>query len=131
MNNDIAGAVNSEPTTTIEIGSVASDGSPAKKAPARPATMMLIASCDPRTACANTSTATLCFARAKWVATPISTVGVLMATSHRGGAPGYHTAKQRAGGRRAENRVSQRADAPHRVHEAHRSGDNVEAWPRA
>ena len=36
MNNDIAGVVSSEPTTTIEIGSVASAGSSASTAPARP-----------------------------------------------------------------------------------------------
>src|SRR6185436_20498427 len=63
MNNDIAGAVSSEPTTTIEIGNVARLGSGASTWPANPATMMLIASCDPKTACANTSTATLRLAR--------------------------------------------------------------------
>src|SRR6185436_8860353 len=78
MNNDIVGAVSSEPTTTIDIGNVARLGSGASTWPANPATMMLMASCEPKIACANTSTATLRLARPSSDATAVSAIGVLM-----------------------------------------------------
>src|SRR6187200_2313290 len=88
MNSDIAGAVRSEPTTTIEIGNVARLGSGASTSPAHPATMMLIASCDPKIACTNTSTATLRLARVSVTAATGLAIGVRMTTGHPQGAPG-------------------------------------------
>src|SRR5262245_28078447 len=99
MNSDIGGAVSSEPTTTIEIGSVARLGLGASTSPAHPAMIMLIASCDPKIACAKTSTATLRLARVSVKAAAGLASGVLMTTGHPRGAPGYHTAKrQKPGG---------------------------------
>src|SRR5687768_15247908 len=84
MNNDIAGVVSSEPTTTIEIGSVASAGSSASRAPASPATMILIASCEPKIACANTSTATFRFARLSATEASVGASGAIEVFISRG-----------------------------------------------
>ena len=50
-------------TADFGSGPLISAGSSASMAPAKPAMMILMASCEPKIACANTSTATLRFAR--------------------------------------------------------------------
>ena len=56
------GAVDMEPNTIIEIGSVARQGLGASISPASPPITKIIVTCEPRMACAATSTATLRFA---------------------------------------------------------------------
>ena len=112
--------------------------------------MMLIASCEPSTACANTSTATLRFVRPSTPAAAVSLIGVLMAIGSRErrarlpyGSDGKLGAGTDARGRttqgviasspeehRANHSLSARADASHRLHEAHGTARSPTSSPQ-